>query len=93
MVTALPRWCRKSMILTLAFFAMAFALLLTAWAMRRDFAPGGWSNNDWYAWLFAFSPWGVSIQFGIGVAAYRLSSPAYSERFAKTASNLMPRAS
>ena len=64
MATALPPFRHKTMILALTFFVTALALLLAAWVKRQDLAPAGWSENEWYVWLFAFSPWGVSIQFG-----------------------------
>jgi peptidoglycan/LPS O-acetylase OafA/YrhL len=87
-VAALPPWQWKSRVVALVFIATAFALLQTAWVMRGDLAPDGWSSGDWYLWLFAFSAWGVSIQFGIGVAAYLLSSSALFQRFARMASDL-----
>src|SRR5260370_11791145 len=88
LVAALPPWRWKSRAVALVFIATAFALLKMAWVIRGDLAPDGWSSGDWYLWLFAFSPWGVSIQFGIGVAAYLLSSSALFQRFARMASDL-----
>ncbi|MEA2814399.1 MAG: hypothetical protein QOI93_2096 [Rhodospirillaceae bacterium] len=87
LATALPPWRHKSAILTAAFFTTATVLLIAAWEPRQDLLPAGWTGNEWKQWLLAFSPWGVSIQFAIGVMAYRIS-PALPERAARIASAL-----
>jgi len=55
---------------------MTFLLVLSAWELRDVLLPAGWTENEWLLWLFAFSPGAVSVQFAIGVVAYRLSSSA-----------------
>jgi peptidoglycan/LPS O-acetylase OafA/YrhL len=53
--------------------------------------PTGWTDGEWYRWLFAFSPWGVALQFGAGVLAYRISAmelPAVCYRLANHAGAL-----
>jgi peptidoglycan/LPS O-acetylase OafA/YrhL len=87
LAAALPPWRHKSAILAVAFFSMTSALLIAAWEPRQDLLPAGWTENEWLQWLLAFSPWGVSIQFAIGVMAYRIS-PALPERAARIASAL-----
>jgi peptidoglycan/LPS O-acetylase OafA/YrhL len=87
LAAALPPWRHKSVILAVAFFSTASALLIAAWEPRQDLLPAGWTANEWKQWLLAFSPWGVSIQFAIGVIAYRIS-PALPERSARIASAL-----
>jgi peptidoglycan/LPS O-acetylase OafA/YrhL len=87
LAAALPPWRHKSAILAVAFFSMTSALLIAAWEPRQDLLPAGWTENEWLQWLLAFSPWGVSIQFAIGVMAYRIS-PALPERAAWIASAL-----
>jgi peptidoglycan/LPS O-acetylase OafA/YrhL len=85
---SLPLWRHKAMILIVAFFATATVLLLAAWELRQNLLPIGWTDGDWLLWLFAFSPWAVSVQFAIGVVAYRLSGPAMPETVARFASEL-----
>jgi peptidoglycan/LPS O-acetylase OafA/YrhL len=72
-VSMLPMWRYKTAILTAAFFAGASLLLTLAWTMRRDLMPAGWSNAEWNGWLFYMSPWAISVQFGLGVLAYKIS--------------------
>jgi peptidoglycan/LPS O-acetylase OafA/YrhL len=88
LAAALPLWRRKATILAIAFFATASVLLLAAWELRQNLLPAGWTENEWLLWLFAFSPWAVSVQFAIGVVAYRLTSPALPETLARIASEL-----
>ena len=39
----------------------------------QSLMPEGWTELDWYRWLFLFSPYAISLQFVIGVAAYWIS--------------------
>jgi peptidoglycan/LPS O-acetylase OafA/YrhL len=71
LVAALP--IRNPLVLTLAFFISAGAGLWLAWVFRHALMPAGWAEGEWYVWLYGFSPWGVSIQFGMGVLAWYLS--------------------
>jgi peptidoglycan/LPS O-acetylase OafA/YrhL len=70
-VAMLPSWRGKTLLVGAAFFISVWALLQKLDAPGA--APSGWSANDWNFWLFFYSPCAVSLQFGIGVAAYRLS--------------------
>jgi peptidoglycan/LPS O-acetylase OafA/YrhL len=88
LAAALPLWRHKTTILATAFFATAIVLLMAAWKLRQNLLPAGWTDNEWLVWLFAFSPWGVSVQFAIGVMAYRLARLAPPERLARIASEL-----
>jgi peptidoglycan/LPS O-acetylase OafA/YrhL len=63
---------RRPWALAVLFFLATPLLLYAAWAGRSSLAPSGWSDGDWWRWLLFFSPYGVSLQFGIGVAAYGL---------------------
>ena len=70
-IAMLPQWRGKSLLLGAAFF-------IGVWTAVQRFsppsmAPAGWSTADWDFWLFFYSPCAVSLQFGIGVAACRLS--------------------
>jgi peptidoglycan/LPS O-acetylase OafA/YrhL len=62
-------------------------LLAVAWAARNLLAPTSWNDWDWGRWLFSYSPYAVSLQFGIGVAAQRLSRLPLSHQLTKAASN------
>jgi peptidoglycan/LPS O-acetylase OafA/YrhL len=64
---------RRPLVLAGGFFATAIVLLELAWGYRKELSPSGWTDGDWYLWLFGFSPWGVSIQFAMGVLAWHLS--------------------
>lgn len=59
-----------------------------AWLSGNDLMPSGWSETDWYSWLYHYSPCGALLQFGVGVAAYRLSRLSVARRFATLASEL-----
>ena len=84
----LPAWRHKSLVLGVAFFSTAFVLLLMAWMMGPHLKPAGWADAEWPGWLFYLSPWGICFQFGMGVAAYRISRLALSEKIARIASGL-----
>jgi peptidoglycan/LPS O-acetylase OafA/YrhL len=70
---ALPGWRYKPLFLAIVFFVSTTVLVRTAWSERDHIAPAGWSDWDWGRWLFHFSPYAVSLQFAIGVVAFRLS--------------------
>jgi peptidoglycan/LPS O-acetylase OafA/YrhL len=88
LVAALPRWRYKPLFLAIVFFVSTTVLVRMAWFYRHDLAPDGWTNWDWGRWLFHVSPYAVSLQFAIGVAAYRLSLLSHSPRLAAIASHL-----
>jgi len=88
LAAALPRWRYKSLILGAVFFASAWLLLQTGWSLRHLLMSGDWNDADWLSWLFLFSPFGVSLQFGIGVAAWQLSRLLPSERLVRFISEL-----
>ena len=79
LVAAFPKWPYKSLVLGAAFFASASALVHVAWLERALLMPSGWNDTDWVLWLYFFSPYAVSLQFGIGVAAYRNFPPVASQ--------------
>jgi peptidoglycan/LPS O-acetylase OafA/YrhL len=81
-VALLPH--RRPPVIAVAFFVIWIALLWLAWVYRPDLKPQGWSDGDWYLWLYGFSPWGVAVQFGIGVLAWR-ASRNISDGLARTA--------
>jgi peptidoglycan/LPS O-acetylase OafA/YrhL len=88
LAAALPRWPWKAAILTAALGLPAVALLATAGMMEAALAPAGWTKNEFHVWLFAFSPWGVAVQFGFGVVAYRLSIWSRAQPFMGWASDI-----
>ena len=69
----LPRWRFKPIILGAVFLVVTWELVHAAWSARQSLMPEGWTELDWYRWLFLFSPYAISLQFVIGVAAYRIS--------------------
>jgi peptidoglycan/LPS O-acetylase OafA/YrhL len=77
---------------TIVLFSVLTAAILGAlaflWTARSYFSPVGWSKEEWYRWLFYVSPYSVSVEFLMGVAAYRLtqSMPLLSTRVAPLAS-------
>jgi peptidoglycan/LPS O-acetylase OafA/YrhL len=88
LVGVLPRWRYKPIFLAIIFFVATTVLVRMAWSYRQDLAPDGWTDWDWGRWLFHVSPYALSLQFAIGVAAYRLSLLSHSPRQAALASNL-----
>jgi peptidoglycan/LPS O-acetylase OafA/YrhL len=57
--------------LAIAFFGATGVLLWLAWSARSALMPT--AESEWRHWLLFVSPFGVSLQFGAGVAAWRLS--------------------
>ena len=88
LAASFPSWRHKATILAAAFFSTATVLLTAAWIFRRSLLPVGWTDGDWLLWLFAFSPWMMSIEFAMGVVAWRLSGSAMPETIARIASEL-----
>jgi peptidoglycan/LPS O-acetylase OafA/YrhL len=82
---ALPAFRHKAVILGVVFVAAAILLPELAWRLRSGLLPAGWSDGDWYLWLFGFSPWGVAFQFTLGVVAWHISN-SLSEAAARMAS-------
>src|SRR5260370_29387978 len=84
----LPSWRRRSVVIGVAFSAATLVLLLLAWLLRHQLEPAGWSDAEWSGWLFYISPFGIAVQFGIGVVAYRMSLLPLLENQARIAGNL-----
>ena len=72
-LAVLPRWRFRPIILGAVFLVATWELVHAAWSARQSLMPEGWTDLDWYRWLFLFSPYAISLQFVIGVAAYRIS--------------------
>ncbi len=88
LASLLPKWRGKRLLLGVVFFVSAWLLLQAAWSMRQSLMPPGWSEADWLRWLFLFSPYGVSLQFGIGVMACQISRLMRAEKAMKVVSDL-----
>jgi peptidoglycan/LPS O-acetylase OafA/YrhL len=86
-LAVLPRWRFKPIILGAVFLVLTWELVEAAWSMRQSLMPEGWTDLDWYRWLFLFSPYAISLQFIIGVAAYRISLLPLPNGLARLASN------
>jgi peptidoglycan/LPS O-acetylase OafA/YrhL len=86
-VALLPRWPLRSLFIGALFFAGTWELIGRAWTARAELVPAGWDDWDWGRWLFHFSPITVSLQFGIGVVAYKIGGLALSFRATKLASD------
>ncbi len=86
-VAVLPRWPLRALLIGALFFAGTWELIGRAWAARAELAPAGWDDWDWGRWLFHFSPITISLQFGIGVVAYKIGGLGLSSRAAKLASD------
>jgi peptidoglycan/LPS O-acetylase OafA/YrhL len=84
----LPGRRYKSLVLGLAFFTIIWLLLREATLLRSYVAPAEWSGPDWDRWFFYISPYAVALQFGIGVAAYKLSRLPLGEKASRVLSNL-----
>jgi peptidoglycan/LPS O-acetylase OafA/YrhL len=84
----LPNWRRRALVVTVLFSLVTLGLLLLAWLLRGEIKPAGWSDAQWSGWLFYISPFGIIVQFGIGVIAYRLSQLSLPEPQARLCSNL-----
>ena len=88
LTATLPRWPYKRALLWVAFFISVYLLLQSTWWMRDLLMPTGWSEGDWFRWAFLFSPYGVSLQFGIGVVACQISRYLRAETAMKVVSEL-----
>jgi peptidoglycan/LPS O-acetylase OafA/YrhL len=71
-VTFLPNSRFKSLLICAAFFISTYVLLNFAMSARAGLAPD-WADWKFEHWLYLYSPYGVALQFGIGVVAYRIS--------------------
>jgi peptidoglycan/LPS O-acetylase OafA/YrhL len=72
-IGTLPPWRDKALHLTIAYLALTTVFLVSAWIYRAALKPDGLTDDEWWRWLMFFSPIGVSVQFVIGVVAYRIS--------------------
>jgi peptidoglycan/LPS O-acetylase OafA/YrhL len=72
LIVAAPPWRNKAVHLSLVYAVAAVLLLWGAWTFRANLKPDALTDEEWWRWLMFFSPFGISIQFVIGVAAYRL---------------------
>ena len=88
LAATLPRWPYKDATLAIIFFAATWMLLGFLWRERAQLAPAGWDDWDWSRWLFHFSPLGISLQFGIGIMAYRISALPLPVQAVRLASNV-----
>jgi peptidoglycan/LPS O-acetylase OafA/YrhL len=88
LVAMLPKFRFRPLILGVMFFVGTWELIGWAWSARAQLAPAGWDDWDWGRWLFYISPVTVALQFGVGVAAYRLSHVALPSWVTKVASDL-----
>lgn len=66
----LPSFRWKAVILTAIFFCGMGTLLAWLSDSRTLVAPDGWTEYEWYRWVYHISPLGVSLQFAVGAAAY-----------------------
>jgi peptidoglycan/LPS O-acetylase OafA/YrhL len=82
-----PPWRRRSVAIGVAFSSATLVLLLLAWLLRHHLEPAEWTDAEWSGWLFYLSPFGIAVQFGIGVIAYRISILPLLENQARMASN------
>ena len=86
-VAALPPWRHKALVLGTLCFATVWLAVDGAWTLRETLIPTGWTETDWLLWLYHYSPCAVALQFGIGVAAYRISRGRLPPTFARLASH------
>jgi peptidoglycan/LPS O-acetylase OafA/YrhL len=86
-LAVLPKWRFRPVILGAVLVVLTWELVGVAWSMRQSLMPEGWTDLDWYKWLFLFSPYAIALQFLIGVAAYRISILPLPQRIARLASN------
>jgi peptidoglycan/LPS O-acetylase OafA/YrhL len=85
-IAMLPVWRHKAATVAVGLFSAAFVVLLVAWVLRQNLKPSGWSDAEWSGWLFYLSPWAISVQFGLGVLAYRISCLALPSKVATVSS-------
>jgi peptidoglycan/LPS O-acetylase OafA/YrhL len=83
LAVALPRWRYKPLGLAVAFFTLGTILIESMWSARDLLQLEGWSDSDWMTWAFYISPYAVVLQFGIGVAAYKLSTLTFRSSWSK----------
>ncbi|WP_422001702.1 acyltransferase family protein [Reyranella sp.] len=88
-VAALPRWRLRLSVLAPLFLLSTWLLLHEAWKLHPVVASD-WNEGVWGHWLFLGSPYGVSMQFALGVVACRLRRhvPAAMQSAASTAGGL-----
>jgi 3-O-acyltransferase len=87
LLAVLPRWRFRPVILGAVLVVLTWELVGVAWSMRQSLMPEGWTELDWYRWLFLFSPYAISLQFIIGVVAYRISILPLPQGLARLLSN------
>lgn len=63
----------KTIVLFSVLAAANLLALAILWAARSHLSPVGWSEAEWYRWLFYVSPYSVGVEFTLGAAAFRLS--------------------
>jgi peptidoglycan/LPS O-acetylase OafA/YrhL len=85
---SLPNWRAKPLVLATAFFILTSAILQSLLLMRADLIPEGWSDAEWMKWLLQISPWATVLQFGLGVAAYKLSRVPVTKTLLRIISNV-----
>lgn len=73
---ALPKWRYKALALGIVFFCSTPILLTLVYSARQQLGPE-WPDGHWLHWLYFYSPYGVALQFGLGVVAYRISSQRF----------------
>ena len=83
LAVALPRWRYKPLGLAVAFFTLGTILIESMWSARDLLQLEGWSDSDWMTWAFYISPYAVVLQFGIGVATYKLSTLTFRSSWSK----------
>ena len=74
LVALLPAWRGRAATLGIAFFVVVVAGLWLGWSLRDILRPADFDNSTYYRWIFLFSPAAISLQFGIGVAAWKVST-------------------
>jgi peptidoglycan/LPS O-acetylase OafA/YrhL len=87
-VAVLPSWRFKGLLLGALGFAAVWWTVKAAWIWHDMLMPAGWTEGDWWQWLFYYSPCFVALQFGIGVAAYRISRLPLPSKMTRLASEL-----
>ena len=85
-LAAFPSSRRKPLVAGVAMSLFAVALLHVVWLARSAIKPDDWTESDLAKWFFLISPYGVSLQFGTGVAAYFLGRRLRSPQIARFAS-------
>src|SRR5262249_39659015 len=83
----LPVWRYKRVIVSVLLLVAGW-LAMWAWLELRFLRPNDWTDADLSRWLFQYSPYGIALQFGIGVASYEIGKRLQSARIARIASEL-----